>query len=146
MYSKPILRCPYYIQCFSHQILYQLIYMNHIYILLTILFTVYGQIVIKWQVRLAGVFPNDNPEKLQFIVKLLINPWVISSFVGAFLAAISWMAAMTKLPLSYAYPFMSLSFVLVVFLSAFFFKETVTVPKTIGLVFIVLGIIIGSKG
>ena len=119
---------------------------NHLYILLTILFTVYGQIVIKWQVQLAGAFPPDNIAKLQYIIKLLLNPWVISGFAGAFLAAISWMAAMTKFDLSYAYPFMSLAFVLVLFLSAIFFKEPVTIPKSLGLGLIILGIIIGSKG
>jgi multidrug transporter EmrE-like cation transporter len=120
--------------------------MNHLYILLTILFTVYGQIIIKWQVQLAGAFPQDGLDKFHFIIKLLLNPWVMSSFVCAFLAALSWMAAMTKFPLSYAYPFMSLAFVFVMFLSAIFFKEPVTIPKSIGLALIVLGIIIGSKG
>ncbi len=120
--------------------------MNHLYILFTILFTVYGQIVIKWQVQLAGAFPQENFEKLQYIIKLLLNPWVISSFTCAFLAAVSWMAAMTKFDLSYAYPFMSLAFVLVMFFSAIFFKEPITLPKSLGLSFIVLGIIIGSKG
>lgn len=119
---------------------------NHLYILLTILLTVYGQMVIKWQVQLAGALPQDNLEKLQYIIKLLLNPWVISSFTCAFLASISWMGAMTKFPLSYAYPYMSLAFVLVMFLSAIFFKEPVTIPKSIGLGFIILGIIIGSKG
>jgi multidrug transporter EmrE-like cation transporter len=120
--------------------------MNHLYILLTILFTVYGQIVIKWQVNLAGAFPQDNTEKIQHLVKLLLNPWVISGFVCAFIAALTWMAAMTKFPLSYAYPFMSLAFILVMFLSAIFFREPITINKLLGLAFIVLGIIMGSKG
>lgn len=53
---------------------------------------------------------------------------------------------MTKFQLSYAYPFMSLAFVLVMFLSAFFFNEPVTLAKTLGLTLIVAGIIIGSQG
>lgn len=120
--------------------------MNHIYILLTILFTVYGQIVIKWQVQLAGAFPQENTEKLQYLIKLLLNPWVISSFACAFIAALNWMAAMTKFQLSYAYPFMSLAFVLVLILSNIFFKEPITIAKSIGMGFIVLGIIFGSRG
>ena len=48
--------------------------MNHLYILLTILFTVYGQIIIKWQVQQSGAFPQDNIEKLQYIIKLLLSP------------------------------------------------------------------------
>ena len=120
--------------------------MHHFYILLTILFTVYGQIIIKWQVNLAGSFPQDNTEKIQHLIKLLLNPWVVSGFACAFIAALTWMAAMTKFPLSYAYPFMSLAFILVMFLSAIFFKEAITINKLLGLAFIVLGIIIGSKG
>lgn len=120
--------------------------MHHIYVFLTILLTVYGQIVIKWQVNLAGAFPQGNAEKVQHIIKLLLNPWVISGLACAFIAALTWMAAMTKLPLSYAYPFMSLAFIFVMFLSALFFKEPITINKSLGLAFIVLGIIIGSRG
>lgn len=119
--------------------------LNHLYIFLTIIFTVYGQIVIKWQVNNAGAFPSDITEKFLFLGKLLLNPWVISGFTSVFLASLSWMAAMTKFPLSYAYPFMSLAFVLVLFLSALFFQEAVTITKLISMGLIVAGIIIGSK-
>lgn len=120
--------------------------MNYLYILLTILLTVYGQIVIKWQVNMAGTFPAEAIEKIYFIGRLLLNPWVISSFLAAFLASLSWMAAMTKFPLSFAYPFTSLSFVLVMFLSLFFFYEPITVPKAVGMGLIIAGIVIGSQG
>ncbi|MGK7907097.1 MAG: multidrug efflux SMR transporter [Synechococcus sp.] len=120
--------------------------MAHLYIALTILFTVYGQVVIKWQVSLAGSLPKEIIEKVIFLFKLFLNPWIISSFVCAFLAALTWMAAMSKFPLSYAYPFMSLAFVLVLFFSAFLFNEPVNFPKVIGMGLIVAGIIIGSKG
>ncbi|MEA5616575.1 EamA family transporter [Cronbergia sp. UHCC 0137] len=119
---------------------------NHLYILLTILFTVYGQIVIKWQVNSTGNLPTEVMNKIGFILNLLLNPWIISGLASAFLASLSWMAAMSKFPLSYAYPFMSLSFVLVVFLSSVFFREPITIPKTMGMALIIAGIIIGSRG
>ncbi|GJL65477.1 MAG: hypothetical protein NPIRA05_04480 [Nitrospirales bacterium] len=120
--------------------------MSYLYILLTILFTVYGQIVLKWQVIGAGAFPQEPSEKMFFLVKLLLNPWVASGFFAAFLASLAWMAAMTKLDLSHAYPFMSLNFVLVIILSSAFFHEAITTPKIIGLGLIVLGILVGSRG
>ena len=119
--------------------------MNHIYIFITILLTVYGQVVIKWQTQLAGALPLGNIDRIQYIIKLLINPWMISGFVGAFLAAISWIVVVTKFDLSYAYPFTSLAFVLVVFLSAAFFNEPVTWYRVIGLTAIVAGIVISSQ-
>lgn len=120
--------------------------MNYLYIALTILLTVYGQIVIKWQAGLAGALPTGGGDKLFFLFRLMLNPWVLSGFCAAFLASLAWMAAMTKLPLSHAYPFMSLAFVLVMFLSALFFQEPLTWPKIVGMACIVAGIVIGSQG
>jgi len=119
--------------------------MNHIYIFLTILLTVYGQIVIKWQVNLAGAMPVESADKIGFMIRLLLNPWIMTGFASAFLAAISWMGAMSKFPISYAYPFMSLAFVIVLILCNLFFKEPITISKSIGMGLIVLGIIFGSR-
>ena len=118
---------------------------SYIYIALTIIFTVYGQIVIKWQASNAGPFPEDFNDKLLFLLRLVFNPWVLSGLAAAFLASLAWMAAMTKFDLSHAYPFMSLAFVLVLFLSAFFFNEPLTFSKIAGMALIVGGILVGSQ-
>lgn len=120
--------------------------MSYVYIALTIVFTVYGQLILKWQVSKAGALPGAIGAKIGFLFGLLLNPWIVSGFLAAFLASLCWMAAMTKLPLSHAYPFMSLAFVLVMFLSALFFHEPLTWPKIIGMICIVGGIVIGSQG
>jgi drug/metabolite transporter (DMT)-like permease len=83
---------------------------------------------------------------VRFLLLLLLNPWVLSALCSAFLALLCWMAAMTRLPLSHAYPFMSLAFVAVLLLSNLFFHEPLTAPKIAGMVLIVLGIVIGSQG
>lgn len=119
---------------------------SYLYVFLTVALTVYGQIVIKWQVVAAGAFPSDPSDKIVFLLRLLVNPWVVSALAAALLAAVSWMAAMTKLELSHAYPFMSLAFVLVLVLSAWVFHEPVTAPKLIGLALITAGLIVGSQG
>jgi multidrug transporter EmrE-like cation transporter len=119
---------------------------HYLWVLLTVLLTVYGQVVVKWQVLKAGSMPAAFNEKLIYLAKLTLNPWVLSVFFAAFLASLSWMAAMTKLPLSHAYPFTSLSFVLVLFLSAFFFQEPLTWPKLVGLALITAGIVLSSQG
>lgn len=120
--------------------------MGYAFIALTVLLTVYGQVVLKWQVSLAGPMPAETSEKIGFLLGLLLKPWILSGFAAAFLASIAWMAAMTKFDLSYAYPFMSLNFVIVLVLSAVLFSEPVTAPKLIGLSLIIVGIIVGSQG
>lgn len=120
--------------------------MSYLYVLITILLTVYGQIVIKWQVLKAGAFPEDSTQKIWFLLHLVFNFWVISAFAAALLASVTWMAAMTKLQLSHAYPFMSLAFVLVIVLSSVFFHEPITSYKIAGIVLVVVGLAIGSQG
>ncbi len=120
--------------------------MSYFYVVCTILLTVYGQLIIKWQVLQAGAFPENGADKAWFLFRLLINPWVISAFLAALLASVTWMAAMTKLQLSHAYPFMSLAFVLVVLLSGWFFHEPITTPKVVGVALVILGLVIGSQG
>jgi multidrug transporter EmrE-like cation transporter len=120
--------------------------MSYLYVLLTIVFTVYGQIMLKTRILQAGSVPVVFDEKLSFIAKLFLDPWVLSCFVSAFIASLCWMIAMSRLQLSYAYPFMSLSFVSVLLLSAVFFHEPITLNKVIGLGFIIGGIVITSLG
>ena len=119
--------------------------MGYVYILLTILFTVYGQLVIKWQVSRAGAMPAAAGAKALFLLHLIVNLWVISGFVAALIAALAWMAALTKFNLSFAYPFMSLSFILVMFASALFLREPLTVWKLVGMALLVLGMVISSR-
>lgn len=120
--------------------------MSYALVLATVVLTVYGQIVIKWQVLAAGAFPAAGSEQLWFLLRLLVNPWVISALAAALVAALTWMAAMTRLELSHAYPFMSLAFILVLLLSAWFFHEPLTWQKVVGLALICAGIAVGSQG
>jgi len=120
--------------------------MSYFYIFLTVVLTVYGQLAIKWQVLKAGAFPEALPNKIFFLFNLFLNPWIISAFAAAFLASLFWMAAMTKLQLSHAYPFMSLAFVLVMVASGFFFNEPISPLKVTGILLVILGLIVGSQG
>lgn len=120
--------------------------MSYFYIFLTILLTVYGQIAIKWQVLKVGALPESLVDKASFLLHLLLNPWIVSALAAAFLASFFWMAAMTKLQLSHAYPFMGLTFVVVLLASGYFFNEPVTTLKIAGVALIVLGLVVGSQG
>lgn len=120
--------------------------MNYFYIFLTIAFTVFGQIAIKIQVMQAGALPDAALDKIIFLIRLLLNPWIISAFAAAFLASICWMAAMTKFSLSHAYPFMSLNFVIVLLLGVWLFHEPLSMAKIIGVSLICIGTIVAAQG
>lgn len=112
-------------------------------IALTIALTVYGQIVLKWQVGVLA--PNGMPSRLPDIIAIVLSPWVLSAFFAAFLASLCWMGALSKLPLSKAYPFMALSFPTVAVLAVLIFREQLNLPKLLGIGLIVLGAIVLSR-
>ncbi len=115
------------------------------FIALTIGLTVYGQLVFKWQVDLAGQVPSGLTEQIGFILRLLLNPWVISSFAAAFLGSLTWMGALTQFDLSFAYPFMSLAYVVVMVFSYWLFNEPLTAPKVIGTLVVIFGLFIITR-
>lgn len=118
---------------------------SYIFVFLTIAFTVYGQLIIKWQVSLAGQLPSGAHEKALFLIRMVFNPWILSALFAAFLGAVSWMGAVSKLDLSTAYPFMALNFILVAVFAAIFFGEAMTWQKIVSLVLIVIALVIGGR-
>jgi multidrug transporter EmrE-like cation transporter len=117
----------------------------YVFVAATVLLTVYGQLIIKWQTGKAGVFPDALSDRMSYLGDFLLNPWVISSLTAAVVAAMAWIAALSHLDLSKAYPFVSASFVLVLIFSALLFHETITISKVLGATLIVLGLVIGSQ-
>jgi multidrug transporter EmrE-like cation transporter len=120
--------------------------MNYLYIMGTIIFTVYGQLVLKWRIGKYGSLPDPWLDKIAFLFRLFFDPFILSGFIAAVPAGLCWMAAMTKFDLNHAYPFMGINFVLVLFLSGLLFHEPINWLKIFGVVLIVSGIVMGSQG
>lgn len=120
--------------------------MGLFYVFGTVVFTVYGQLILKWRVNLHGELPPGALDKLVFLLRLFLDLWVVSGFAAAFIASLFWMAAISKLQLSFAYPFMSSAFILVLLFSVALFNEALTWQKVAGVAFIVTGLVISSQG
>ena len=89
---------------------------------------------------------DTNSSLLLKILLLISNPNVLIGFSMALVGAIIWVIALSKLPLSHAYPFMAASFILVTVAGHFIFSEHVTALKALGVGIIILGLIIGNQG
>lgn len=118
---------------------------NYLYIVATIFLGVYSQLIIRWQVSLAGALPFDFSGKIWFVARLLLNPWIISSVAATFFGGLTWMMAMTKFETSYAYPFISLQFVIILAASILIFGESFSFGKLIGTLLVVSGIVIVAR-
>ena len=118
--------------------------MSYIFIAFTILLTVYGQLVLKWQVDQHQEL-LATPIQPRNVVVLLLNPWVISAFVAAFGASLSWMAAISRMPISKAYPYMAINFLLVALFAVWLFGERLDAYKIAGTLIIMAGVVVLSR-
>jgi uncharacterized membrane protein len=101
-----------------------------------------GQILLK-----LGMMGSDNGKRdvgtaaLTSAIKAIGNPKVFFGFVAYGISSIIWLMILKKVPLSWAYPMISISYVLVVIFSAIIIGEkphwAVTIP---GLVLIIAGV------
>lgn len=118
-------------------------YGGYLYLLATIALSVYGQIILKWQIGRLGGAGGTTAEKIDFLVRMLLTPWVLTCFFAGFLAALCWIMTLARLPLSVAYPFLSLGFAIVIAIGAVFFHEPLSTKQLVGsaLLVVALGLI-----
>ncbi|CEG58349.1 DMT family transporter [Legionella fallonii] len=123
-----------------------LILIKYTTIFATIVFTVYGQLILKWRIANYGPLLETTVEKIKFLSFLFFAPFILSSFIAAILASLAWTITMTKLDLGQAYSFMSLNFVLVMILSAWLLYEPITLPKVERVALIMAGTFVIARG
>lgn len=109
---------------------------------LMVALTVSGQLMVKHGVSLLGTISLSGKNILFFLAKSLSNIYVLGGLGLYFIAALLWLIALTKIPLSRGYPFMALSFALVSLLAARIFHEPTSWFNWLGLAIICLGLVL----
>lgn len=111
----------------------------------TVFLVVYSQLVIKWRLPALGSLPVDGVEKFVFLIKALFDPYIASGFIAAFFGALTWLAAISKIPLSVGFPaYYGLTFAFVILGSAWLLNEQITSLKLMGVGLILIGVVVGS--
>lgn len=87
------------------------------------------------------------PQPAQWLATQQVDPVALSVVIAAIaayaLSMLCWLGALRDMPLSRAYSLLSISYAAVYVLAALlpFFNETFTVPRTVGVTLIVLGVV-----
>lgn len=121
----------------------------YIFLIFTIILSVYSQIMCKWRIstKFSGIqLPEGGWDKINLVFTLIFDPFIFSTLIATFLSGLCWMATMAKLDISFAYPFTSLGFVLVLLFSSLLLGENMNAYKIIGVLLIMLGIVVTSRG
>ena len=114
---------------------------SYLFVLLTIILTVYGQLIIKARALQHSL----DSENFSFLIKMFIDPWVLSGLICAFAASATWMLAVQSANLSVIYPLMAMTFVLVPLFAVYFFGDHLNVSQMFGLTLIIVGVWFTAK-
>ena len=74
------------------------------------------------------------------LVRFLSHPWVLLGLTCYGIAAMVWIFLLSRVPVSWAYPFLGLTYFLVMVLSVIFLHERITPFQILGAGFIWLGV------
>lgn len=78
-------------------------------------------------------------------VGAMSNGWVISGVVLHVLALAVWLVALSRVEVTFAYPFLALGYVFVGLLAWTWLGESMSLPRVVGMIIVVIGIIVLSR-
>jgi len=116
-----------------------------VYILISVIGGAVGQIVLKKGMSTMGALTLSSRDLLTTLWRMGTNPYVIFGLAVYVAGTVFWLAALSRVDLSFAYPFASLSYGVMLAASWLLFNEDISLVRIIGTVVVVLGVIIISR-
>jgi multidrug transporter EmrE-like cation transporter len=114
-------------------------------ILVCVTLGVCGQLLLKHGMSSDRDEVDQINEVIPRLLRAATSPTVIAGFVLYGLSAALWLIVLTRADLSYAYPLLSIGYVVVVLLSRVLFHEAVTPMRLAGTLVICVGVFLISR-
>jgi drug/metabolite transporter (DMT)-like permease len=111
-----------------------------LYILVSVFFSTVGQLLLKSGMNKLGSVTLSLDQLFLTLWRMVTNPGVFFGLSLYLVGTIFWLAALSRVDLSYAYPFASLSYVVMLIASWMMFDEKITLARIIGTVIICAGV------
>ena len=116
-----------------------------VYILISVLGGAIGQLLLKKGMTTIGPLTISSNQVFSVVWRMATNPYVIIGLAIYVLGTFFWLAALSRVDLSFAYPFASLSYVVMLIGSWIFLHEEITPLRVIGSIIIIFGVIMISR-
>ena len=117
--------------------------MNLLLILSSVFLNSVAQILIRRGMLAVGSVGASN--LLQSIVPMLANVYLWAAMLSYGISIFIWMAALSRVEVSFALPFQSVGFILVALAGYFIFGENINLMRILGILVICVGIFLISR-
>ncbi|MBW9061774.1 EamA family transporter [Rhizobium herbae] len=118
-----------------------------IFILFTVLTNAAAQLMLKQGMLTLGPLSFTADTFIARIFQVVFNPWVFAGLATFVISMASHLYVLSKVELSFAYPFLSLAYVAVAVFAYFVFREDLNAWRVAGIAFICVGtVLIAQSG
>lgn len=122
--------------------------MNYLLILVSICLSAFSQISLRYGMtrpQVAEALAGDTGP-IGVGLAILKSPFVMIGLFAFGLSAVLWLFVLSKIPVSFAYPFVSLGIVLTTGTGVLLLHESISPTSAIGIAVIVCGIVLVAIG
>ncbi|MHC1548548.1 EamA family transporter [Phyllobacterium sp. K27] len=116
------------------------------FILFTVVTNAAAQVLLKYGMLSLGPISFSADTIIQRVFQIVFNPWVFAGLFMFVISMASHLFVLSKVDLSFAYPFLSLAYVIVAVIAWVLFKEELGTYKIAGIAFIMVGTILIAQG
>ena len=102
--------------------------------------SIMGEFILKYTVHGKALGIN-----FETVTTIIGSPIILVGILLISLSALLWIIGMTKFQLSFMYPFLSLSYVVIIIGSEFLLHEQVSFNRYLSILFIVIGLLLISR-
>lgn len=103
------------------------------------LFTVASQTCLKYGLNELGAISFNFSALPSTIIKMMLNMYIWGFFIFALIAMFLWIWGLAYVELSFAYPFLTVGYIIVMISSAVFLGEGVSLMRWIGVILVSTG-------
>lgn len=104
-----------------------------------------AQLFLRQGMRTLGTFEVDANGLLAVLPKVALSPWVLAGLACYVLSVGLWLVVLSRVEVSYAYPMVSVGYILTVILARIFFQEAITPVRVAGVLVIMLGVFLVAR-
>lgn len=114
-------------------------------ILFTVLTNFGSQVLLKHGMTSIKQFSLDSGGLFKAAPLIIFNPYVILGLIVMAISMATHLVVLSRVDISYAYPFLGLSFVLITLWGYFVLSEPVNIYRVMGVILICAGVAIVAK-
>lgn len=114
-------------------------------ILTGVLLNAAAQLLLKAGTNAVGHFDFQLDNVLPVGLKLAFEPHIFGGLCCYAISVVVWIMALSRVPVSIAYPMLSIGYIVNAFAAAWLFGEAVTAQKLAGIGFIVVGVYLVAR-